>query len=380
MDDTNTDVADDTEIAQIPEDSGDFDVGTDDSAPEAGGDVYDAGNGMGVEQPVQQVADYLAPFRGLPDFRGMGDRDIAGRLYQALEREKAASAALAQYQQIIPYAQDYLANRQTYQQWRQEQLAAQQAPPPKAEEKPWWNPPEVREGYKQYLVRDENGREIISPDAPPEARHALFEAQQYKADFAKKFLDNPEQTLAPVIERVATEKAQRIVEEQFGQIAQKGYVANLEDENKDWLFDPRTGDVSNEGRAVQKYVEEAKQIGIGSPEARWAYATSMVERDLLSRVYTMMQQGQQQPQAYQPPVAPPPPQPVPQPQPRPAPVAQQAPKPAPTKAEQNMDFLRREASRNPSRGSTATSDESKPQRPRSFEQMLLEQAHADGLI
>lgn len=335
------------------------------SSPE--GDSYTSTD-TGVDNAAAPPpSDYFSSFRGLPDFAGLDDRSIAGRLYQALEREKTASAALAQYQQIIPYAQDFLANKSQYEAWRRAQVEAQQkaANPPKPEEKPWWSPPEVREAYKQYLVKDESGREIISPEAPLDARHALYEYQQYKADFAKKFLENPEATLAPVIERVATQKAQAIVEQQFNDFSQKGYVANLEAENADWLLDAN-GNASPEGVAVQKYIEDAKQLGITSPEARWAYATSMVERDLLNRAYSQLSQPAQ-------------PAPAPAPRPAPAPVAKQ-PEQQQTQDQRNMEFLRKEASRTPSRSSSSTGESPSIPSRKSFEQLLREQAASDGLL
>jgi len=365
MDDETVGVAETDEAAEIasePQDSASLTEESDGTA-----DAADYGG----EDAEQEAVDYFSAFRGLPDFNGMQDRDIAGRLYQALQREKTASEALSRYQRIIPYAQDFLANKPEFLAWKKAQQAASApAPQPKAEEKSWWSPPQVREAYKQYLVKDEHGRDVISPDAPLDARHELYEYQQYKADFAKRFLENPEQALGPMIEKMAQQQAAQIVERQFSEISQKGYVANVEAENADWLFD-ENGNVSPEGVAAQTYIDEAKQLGIASPEARWAYSTAMVERDLLRRVSERMQQA---------PAMPPQQSVAPTPQQRPAPT-QAAVSPAQAQTQKNMDFLRKEASRNPSRSSTSvgSSSSSQPQR-RSFEQMLRDQAAADGLM
>ena len=89
-----------------------------------------------------------------------------------------------------PYAQEYLENKQAFDAWRQQQAQMQQPvqqAPQEPEQPRWWNPPEIRESYKQYLIKDENGREVIHPDAPLDAKHSLYEYQKYKADFAQKF-------------------------------------------------------------------------------------------------------------------------------------------------------------------------------------------------
>ena len=80
-------------------------------------------------QPQQSVWD---AFKALPDFKGADDVSIARRLYASMEREKAATQALAQYQQYIPYAQQYLQNRDQFEAWQASQRQQQQpvAPPP----------------------------------------------------------------------------------------------------------------------------------------------------------------------------------------------------------------------------------------------------------
>ena len=40
--------------------------------------------------PVEQQVDYWGQFKGLPQFEGMSERDVAANLYQSMEREKAA--------------------------------------------------------------------------------------------------------------------------------------------------------------------------------------------------------------------------------------------------------------------------------------------------
>ena len=143
--------------------------------------------------PAEQQTDYWGQFKGLPQFEGMSERDVAANLYQSMEREKAASGALAQYQQVLPYAQDYMANKREFDAWRQQQQSQQSQTQASTQEvKKAWAPPELKDSYRRYLTKDENGRDVISDDAPLDARQQLVDHMNYRHDFAQKFLDNPE--------------------------------------------------------------------------------------------------------------------------------------------------------------------------------------------
>jgi hypothetical protein len=336
------------------------------------------------EPQAQSPATPWDAFKRLPEFQGADDRAIAARLYNAMEREKAASRALAQYQQVLPYAQEWIANRrdiEEFRQWKQQQVQpqhpqvqqAQKLAPQQAEQSKWWNPPKVRDSYRRYLVKDEDGREVISQDAPLDAKHELYEYQQYKADFAKKFLEDPEGALGPMVQGLAAKQAQEIVQQTFEQRENESYVTNVESENRDWLFDQETGNVTPEGLLVHKYVEEARERGINGPQQRWQYAIAMTERDMLARLFDDAQAAQAMPvQASPAPVQ----AAAPQPAPPPAPPARQ-----PDLAQQNMQYLRREAARNPSRSAGAAVNDSRAPRPkRTFEELLREDASSRGLI
>jgi hypothetical protein len=333
-------------------------------------------------EPEPQQSSPWDAFKRLPEFQGADDRSIAARLYNAMEREKAASRALAQYQQVLPYAQEWIANRseiEEFRKWKQGQpehpqvqqaRQVQQQAQQQTEQPGWWNPPKVREAYKRYLVKDENGREVVDPEAPLDARHELYEYQQYKADFAKKFLEDPQGALGPMIQDMAAKQAQQIVQQQFEQHEKESYVTNVEQENRDWLFDPQTGNVTPEGLLVHKYIEEARERGINGPQQRWQYAIAMTERDMLARLFDESQAAQATPAQAAPapaaaPPAPPPAQPAPQ----------------PDLAKQNMDYLRREAARKPSRSAgNAVNDPRAPRPKRTFEELLREDASSRGLM
>ncbi len=305
-------------------------------------------------QEAAQPGGFSTPyeaFRELPDFQGQDDLTIARNLYQAYNGYGEAARQLQQYQSVIPQATEYLQNKKAYEEWKSAQAAAQ-APKP-AEKPKWWNPPSVDDSYKNWIVRDPNtGKEVIAPDAPYEAKAALQKYQAYTADFARKFVTDPEGTLKPFIEDVAMQKAQELVQQQLGQYQAKNYVSSLEQQNSDWLYD-QNGQVSQEGQAIQAYIQQASQMGIQSPEARWQFATGMLQRDLLDLRYRQMQA----PPQYAPPPAP----------------------PADPVEQSNMQFLRERATRAPNR-SAGTTEPRAPRQRMSFEERLKSQLVTDGVI
>ena len=310
-----------------------------------------------AEQPAAEAGSPWDTVKQLPAFAGKQDAEIAAGIQQALQREQALQHQLRQYQSILPVASDYLSNREMYERWKSGQQAAQQPPvTPTAEEQGWWNPPKIREAFKQYLVKDENGREVIAPDAPLDARHALAEYQAYRAEFAKKFLENPEETLAPMVAKVAEQRAQELIQQQLARRDEEHFVTQVEQENADWLRD-ENGNVSREAVLAQKYVEDAKRYGIQGARPRWEYAKAMVERELLLNFY---QQAMSNMPGQQP--------------------APQQPNPGEAAARQNMEFLRQQAMRTPPRSSPATSDPRVPPPKLSFEEKFRSQLAQEGLI
>jgi hypothetical protein len=306
----------------------------------------------------------------MPQFQGQDDLAIARSLYQSMQREQAASRQLQQYVSIMPVAQEYLSNRPEFEKWRAAQQQ-QQAPAPQAAPEPakkWWNPPELKDSYKRYLTKDENGRDVIHPDAPYDAKLALTDWQNYRADFAQKFLSNPEDALGPMVAEMAQKQAQEIIEQQLADRDRQAYVDNFEKENADWLYDETTGSVSPAGLLLHKYIEEARSKGIPPGKDRADYAVEKVELELMRQRYA----ADESPQA--------PPTPQYQPAPIQAPVQEAPVQPSPQDlAQQNMSYLRREASRNPSRSAGAANTDPRQPKPRqSFEQMLADNLNAAG--
>lgn len=322
-------------------------------------------------EATTEVAEEAAPdvwnnFRQMEGFSGQDDSAIAQRLYQALEQEQSAQHALQQYQSIMPVAQEYLNNREAFEAWKSQSGAPQQqaaapAQEPAPEEQSWWNPPKISDMDKRYLSRDENGREVISESAPLDVAARLRDYQQYRADFAEKLISNPQEALGPMVEKVAMERAASIVDSRMSEAQDQQYVQHLEQENKDWLYDEQ-GNVSAEGLAVQKYIQDAKSLGIAGAQARWDFATKMVERDLLlskmNRDQTVPQQVPQQQVAAE------------------QPVAQK-----PTQAEQNMEYLRSQAMRSSSQRTAGSATNARaPAAQMTFQERLLAQAQEQGLL
>jgi hypothetical protein len=326
-------------------------------------------------QPQQNESVWDA-FKGLPEFEGQDDTSIARSLYESMEREKSATRNLQQYQQLIPYAQEYMQHKDAFENWRngQTQQAQPQQPvqqAPQKEERAPWLGPEVKPEHKRYLVKDENGRDAIAENAPLDARYSLENHLQHRADFAQNFLNNPEEALGPMIQQQAQQIAQQMIDQELGSRDEHSYISSLEDQNKDWLYEADGTTPTREGLAIQQYIQQASGMGIEGAEQRWEYATAMVERDLMLRVGESEKQAQQSRQFQQ---SLPPQQAAPAPQQAPAaPVAQNS-------AEKDIEFLRREASRNPSRGAGQPNQGSSDGGGQSFEARLKSQLQRDNLI
>lgn len=331
-----------------------------------------------VNAPIQQEQQSVwDAFKSLPDFEGQDDTSIARSLYESMEREKSATRNLQQYQQLIPYAQEYMQHKDAFEQWRNGQVPQQQQPQqaapqaPQKEERAPWLGPEVKPEHKRYLVKDENGRDAIAENAPLDARYSLENYLQHRADFAQNFLNNPEEALGPMIQQQAQQIAQNMIEEELGSRDEHTYISSLEDQNKDWLYEGDGTTPTREGLAIQQYIQSAAQMGINGAEQRWEYATAMVERDLMLRLGESEKRAQQA-QQFQ--------QGLPQQQAAPAPQQAPAAPVAQNSAEKDIEFLRREASRNPSRSAGQPSQGSSDGGGQSFEQRLKQQLQRDNLI
>lgn len=363
----------DEEMAEIPED-----VGGEVSEAEAPAPEGETPDVMADQQAAPQPESVWNAFKQIDEFKEQGDREIAERLFQAYQQEQKATQALSQYQQIMPAAQEYLANRTEYQNWlasrnnpqpppQQQAPVPQQAAPAPVKES-WWNPPTISDRHARYVIKDENGRDTIDPNAPLDARESITDAWEYKQKFAEKFLANPQEALGPMIQEMASKQAQEIVSGQLEEAGRNQYVATLEEQNRDWLYN-EDGKWSVEGEIAHKAIERASAMGITDPEARWQYALQTVEADLLRRTMST-QEHNQQANAFT--------QALPE---QVAPAAVEVPaEPEPNQSEAALDYLRRAASRTPSRSGHNTNSAQAQKQGVSFEQQLKDTAEQMGLI
>jgi hypothetical protein len=317
-----------------------------DSAPPQDTQPSQGGESAGFSSPYEA-------FSALPEFQGREPLEIARELYRSYTGFQDAQRHLQQYQAVRPELSDWMANKQAYMQWKQSQ-----APQPQPEQpKKWFAPPEIKEDWRNYIVRDPaTGREVIDPNAPFEAQQRLREYQDYTQNFARKLVTDPEGTLKPFIEQVAQAKAEELVQKQFGQHSAETYIQDLERQNADWLYDQQ-GNISPYGQAIANGIEEAKQLGIATPQGRWQYATNLLKSELLAMRYQQMQ-GQIQQQVAPPPAAP--------------------QNPVSNTATRDINFLRERATRAPNR-SAGTTEPRAPQQRISFEERLRQQLERDGV-
>lgn len=324
------------------------------------------------EAEQDPVTDSIySAFQTIDEFKDLDQRAVAERLYRAYQQEKESATALQQYQEVMPIAQEYLTNRSDYEKWKAsqnqppQQPQAPQPPPPEEKKDGWWNPPKLEDKHRRFITKDENGRDVISPDAPLDAKIAIEDHFSYRQNFADKFLTNPEEALGPMVQEMASKQAAAIVNQQMEEAARHQYVQSVEQANKDWLYD-ESGNVSREGELTKKAIEQAASMGISSPEARWEYALQVVEADLMRRTLEAQKsQGQQAQFEDALPAA--------------APEVE-APEREPTQAEATLDYLRRAASRTPSRGNAQNNAPQERQRGLSFEEQLKATAEQMGLM
>ena len=217
-------------------------------------------------------------------------------------------------------------------------------------------------------LKTKNGRDTIDPNAPLDARESITDAWEYKQKFAEKFLANPEEALGPMVAGNGCKTGRADRSGQLEEAGRNQYVATLEEQNKDWLYD-EDGKWSVEGEIAHKAIEQASAMGITDPEARWQYALQTVEADLLRRTMSTQEQNQQA-NAFT--------QALPE---HVAPAEVEVPaEPEPNQSEAALDYLRRAASRTPSRSGHNTNSAQAQKQGVSFEQQLKDTAEQMGLI
>lgn len=226
--------------------------------------------------------------------------------------EKAAmqqlTQTLRQYQQLAPYIQSYQQHAGAFgrylqdQQKTQQHPAAQQAQPPSWKQQ-YWNPPEFNQSWLQLLRKDEQGNLQVVPGAPPDILPKYQAYQQYRQEFADKFMSDPISTFEPIIKQLVTEQAQQLVEQRMSQQRDQQSSQQFVQENTTWLyerdangnvqqqqiFNPMTGQctmapqLSPWGQRFSQYVQqeasEQQRRGFMDVGRQQQVAMAMIQRD-----------------------------------------------------------------------------------------------------
>jgi hypothetical protein len=221
-----------------------------DGAPTLDGLPIEAGPAA-AQQPApaegwQGVRDYLkGQGIDLPYSDDAAALNALARSYQQLQ-ERNAYAELGQ--RLQPHIGDI-----------QEFLRRRQAP---AEPAPAWAPPPFRKEWLSQVERDEGSGQLR---AKPGFDPAVAERVQAYADWRERFLDNPEQVVAPLVES----RAQALIERKFAEHQQQTLAQQLIQQHAPWLYqhdpsgrpvpDPRTGQPQLSPAGVV-YAREARRV------------------------------------------------------------------------------------------------------------------------
>ncbi len=166
-----------------------------------------------------------------------------------------------------------------------------------------WNPPEYNPAWEALVSRAADGTVTPIPGAPPEVVGKLTAYHAYRRAFADKLTSDPISTLRPLIEQVATEKAQQMAMATTAQAQEQSFIQNFVAQNSGWLHardangnvisNPANGQpmLSQMGYRFQQHVAQAQQLGIQGAINQEAYARNQLRHDV-----AMEQLGQQQAQ------------------------------------------------------------------------------------
>src|ERR1019366_7958096 len=154
------------------------------------------------------------------------------------------------------------------------------------------NPPEFNPQWNSLVRNDEKGVPTLIPGAPAEILPKFLAYQQYRQQFAEKFLSNPEKTLMPLINAPADERAREMVRREIDARQEQHYIQSFVQDNSAWLHQKDgQGQVmrnqqgqpvlSPAGARFQQYVTQAESNGIANVRAQEEYARTYLQRDIL---------------------------------------------------------------------------------------------------
>ena len=152
--------------------------------------------------------------------------------------------------------------------------------------------------WNRAVVRDEEGNiTAVRPGYDPNVAHRLREYEQRALRTQQEFLLDPDNFIMQRAQAVAPQQEQ-IRELIAREIQQRNEVAREESkavgffqENKDWLVDPATGQLSNNGREFYHYMQEGMQQGI--PERNTDGLVRYAVKSLQARYLGQQQQQRQ---------------------------------------------------------------------------------------
>lgn len=353
-------------------------------------------------QPAPQSAGQPQPSQPQPthirDSLAQRGYDVSGfssddELLAAVEQGQAIAE---QYQLVSPHMREYLAQRDEFYRWQEQQRAAghqssqqpQQAQPGQQKKPAAWELPEYDENWARYAKWDETRQEYVPRDqwANPVAAEKLNAYARALQQRQTEFWRNPHEVVWQGIQDRINEQVQATIQ-QFHQqqTAQQQAMTYLQqhaselyvtDPNGRPQVDPAGNPLLRpKGQALWNYIEQLRQAGVTDTLRRNQLAIQMLEADDLRQRVAQAQQPQQ----------PLPGQPGPSPQ-QPAPPAySQQPGPAaplspamPPKQQQEETFIQRALAGQrhmPNRAGTVVTSQqpgAPPQNPElDFEQMAL---------
>lgn len=203
---------------------------------------------------------------------------------QTLRRQLDEARQLAQYGHL-------------YLQQQQPKAPAADKPDPLAR----YKAPEFNPAWLTMVEKTPEGDLRLRPGADPAILPKLHAYQNHQAEVAQQLTRDPVTYLKDLVEHVAAEKAQAIVQEQFQKAQGDQYVNTFLRDNSNWLLqqdsqgrivqNPATGQamLTPAGGRFLHYMQEAERKGANTPELQEAYATYALK----SEMYAPNAQGKQ---------------------------------------------------------------------------------------
>lgn len=118
--------------------------------------------------------------------------------------------------------------------------------PHDAEQKPWWNPPQVDPMVVQKYLEVVDGKKQLKPDAPEHIRRAVQELDEYTGNWADDIVFRPDKALKPFKDEILSEVRRLVTQELEGreqQTKQQTVLQQLISQHEDTIYvkDPLTG-------------------------------------------------------------------------------------------------------------------------------------------